>query len=231
MKKKLIILIAAGLVSFAGMFAFAWLTKKTPATTKAEQPASQSQESGQKLPGPEALAMAEAEGADSQMKRAMTEKQLKGLVHEIREKIQEYDNKLQGLKVREQRLQTAHNELKKDIEELNNLRIELASTIVGLKEERDRLNKGRIEIAKTEQTNLISIAATYDKMDPASASSILTNMSKTPAGSISSANDAIKILHYMGDRTKANLLAELTSSEPALAAYFCQQLKQMVEEK
>lgn len=231
MKKKLIILIAAGLVSFAGMFAFAWLTKKTPATTKAEQPASQSQESGQKLSELEALAMVKAEGADSQIKRAMTEKQLKGLVHEIREKIQEYDNKLQGLKVREQRLQTAHNELKKDIEELNNLRIELASTIVGLKEERDRLDKGRIEIAKTEQTNLISIAATYDRMDPASASSILTNMSKTPAGSISSANDAIKILHYMGDRTKANLLAELTSSEPALAAYFCQQLKQMVEEK
>lgn len=231
MKKKLIILIAAGLVSFAGMFAFAWLTKKTPATTKAEQPASQSQESGQKLSELEALAMVKAEGADSQIKRAMTEKQLKGLVHEIREKIQEYDNKLQGLKVREQRLQTAHNELKKDIEELNNLRIELASTIVGLKEERDRLDKGRIEIAKTEQTNLISIAATYDRMDPASASSILTNMSKTPSGSISSANDAIKILHYMGDRTKANLLAELTSSEPALAAYFCQQLKQMVEEK
>lgn len=231
MKKKLIILIAAGLVSFAGMFAFAWLTKKTPATSKAEQPASQSQESGQKLPEPEALAMVEAEAADSQMKRAMTEKRLKGLVHEIREKIQEYDNKLQGLEVREQRLQTAHNELKKDIEELNNLRIELASTIAGLKEERDRLNKNRIEIAKTEQTNLISIAATYDRMEPASASSILTNMSKTPAGSISSANDAIKILHYMGDRTKANLLAELTSSEPALAAYFCQQLKQMVEEK
>lgn len=231
MKKKLIILIAAGLVSFAGMFAFAWLTKKTPATSKAEQPASQSQESGQKLPEPEALAIAEAEGADSQVKRAMTEKQLKGLVHEIREKIQEYDNKLQGLEVRKQRLQTAHNELKKDIEELNNLRIELASTIAGLKEERDKLDKSRIEIAKTEKTNLISIAATYDRMDPASASSILTNISKTPAGGISSANDAIKILHYMGDRTKANLLAELTSSEPALAAYFCQQLKQMVEEK
>ncbi len=228
MKKKLIILIAAGLVSFAGMFAFAWLTKKTPATTKAQPPPSLSQESGQKLPEPKALAMPEAEGADNQVKRAMTEKQLKGLVHEIREKIQEYDNKLQGLKVREQRLQTAHNELKKDIEELNNLQIELASTIAGLKEERDKLDKSRIEIDKNERVNLISIAATYDKMDPASAGKILTNISKPQSGS---PNDAVKILHYMGDRTKANLLAELATSEPALAAYLCQQLKQMVEKK
>jgi flagellar motility protein MotE (MotC chaperone) len=228
MKKRLIILIAAGLVSFAGMFAFAWLTKKTPATTKAQQPPSVSQESGQKLPEPKALAMPEAGGTDSQVKRAMTEKQLKGLVHEIREKIQEYDNKLQGLKVREQRLQTAQNELIKDIEELNNLRIELASTIASLKEERDRLDKSRIEIAKNERVNLISIAATYDKMDPASAGKILTNISKPQNGS---PNDAVKILHYMSDRTKANLLAELATSEPPLAAYLCQQLKQMVEKK
>jgi len=231
MKKKLIVLMAAGLASFGGMFAFAWLTKETPAGANAEESASPTQETGPKFPEPQAFAMAEKQTVDSQMKRAMTEKQLKDLVHEIRDKIQAYDDKLGALKTREQRLQTAHDELKKDIEQLNNLRIELASTIASLKEERDKLEKSRIEIAKNEKTNLISIAASYDKMDSASASTILMNMSKSQNGSVSNANDAIKILHYMGDRQKANVLAELSTAEPQLAAYFCQKLKQMVEEK
>lgn len=227
MKKKLIIIIGAGLVSFAGMFAVAWLTGKTPAGTKAAEPADSNQRSEQKLPEPQTLAMGPGTTDDGQIKRAMTEKQLMSLVCEIRDKIQEYETKLQGLKVREERLQIAHDELKKDIDELNNLRVELASTTAGLKEERDKLERTRIEIAKTEQSNLISIATTYDKMDPASAGTILTNMSKAKTGS---PNDAVKILHYMGDRPKANLLAELANSEPVLAAYFCQKLKQITEE-
>jgi DNA repair exonuclease SbcCD ATPase subunit len=227
MKKKLIIVTGAGLVSFAGMFVVAWLTGKTPAGTKAAEPADSNQRSEQKLPAPQTPAMGPGTADDGQIRRAMPEKQLMSLVCEIRDKIQEYETKLLGLKVREERLQVAHDELKKDIDELNSLRTELASTIAGLKEERDKLEKTRIEIAKTEQGNLISMAATYDKMNPASAGTILTNMSKAKTGS---PNDAVKILHYMGDRTKANLLAELANSEPVLAAYFCQKLKQITEE-
>ena len=229
MKKKLIITIAAGLVSFAGMFVVAWLTGKTPAATKAEQPATTAPAQGdQRFPEPQTLAMTAEKADENLTKRAMTERQLKSLVSEIRDKIDEYDNKLQDLKVREERLQVAHGELKKDIDELNNLRIELAATIAALKQERDKLEKTRIEIDKTEKSNFTAIAATYDRMDPASASTILTNMSKAQTGS---PTDAVKILYYMGDRTKANLLAELSNSEPALAAYFCQKLKQMVEKQ
>jgi len=228
MKKKLIMTIAAGLLSFGGMFALAWLTAKTPAATKADQPAAPEPKSGQKLPRPQALAETPDEATQDRMRRAMAEKQLKNLVYEVRERIQEYEDKLRGFGSREQQLQTARNELKKDIEELNNLRVELASTVAGLKEERDRLEKTRIEIEKTERANLMSMAATYDKMDSASASTILTNMAKVQNGT---PNDAIKILHYMGDRTKANLLAELANAQPELAAYFCQKLKQMVEKK
>ena len=228
MKKKLIIAIGAGLLSFGGMFALAWLTAKTPARTKADEPTIAGRKSGPMLPGPKTLVTGLDDATESRMKRAMTEKQLKSLVYEVRERIQEYENKLEGLKSREQRLQTAHSGLKKDIEELNNLRVELVSAIASLKEERDRLEKTRVEISKVEKTNLMSMAATYDKMDPASAGTILTNMSKTRAGT---PNDAIKILHYMTDRTRANLLAELSNAEPALAAHFCQKLKQMVEEK
>ena len=225
MIKKLILTIAAGLISFGAMFSVAWFTAKTPAVTKAESPADKST-SAPKLPSPRTLAATADEDSEKRMRRAMTEKQLKSLVYEVRERIQEYDAKLAGLRSREQRLGVAHNELKKDVGDLNNLRVELASTIARLKEERSKLEKAQIEIEKTEQTNLMSIAATYDKMDPSSASTILTNMSKAKSGS---PNDAIKILYYMGDRTKANLLAELANAEPSLAAYFCQKLKQMVE--
>jgi len=216
MKKKLIIVIAAGLISFGGTFVAAWLTSKTPATTTAAQPR-------QAQPKPEqtqstALATIAAAIPEEEARRAMTEKQLKSLVYEVREKIQEYENKLKDLNQREERLQLAHSELKKDIEQLNDLRIELASTVAALKAERD----------KTERSNLMSIAATYDKMDPASAGKILTSMSKTQG---TSPTDAVKILRYMTERTRANVLAELATNEPAFAAYLCEKLKRTVEQK
>jgi len=173
------------------------------------------------------------------MKKAMTEQQLKNLVQEVREKMREYDNRLQALSVQEQRLQVAQNVLKEDIESLNNLRIELASTVASLKSERDKLLKSRLEITQTEKVNLVTIAATYDKMESTSASKILTSMCKAastseaqgsaPGRSVSSFDDAVKILHYMTERTKAKLLAELATSEPALAAVLSQRLKQIVE--
>ncbi|MHC4741156.1 MAG: hypothetical protein ACYS8Z_04565 [Planctomycetota bacterium] len=227
MIKKLILTILAGLISFGAMFAVAWLTAKTPAATQAQEP-NNAGEVVKQLPRPGALEAKTDEETEKRMRRVMTENQLKSLVYEVRERIEEYDEKLAALRVREQRLDVAQNELKKDIADLNNLRVELASTIAGLKEERDRLEKARIEIEKTEQTNFMSIAATYDKMDPASASTIITNMAKVETGS---PNDAIKILYYMTERTKANLLAELANNEPELAAYFCQRLKQTVEKK
>ena len=144
-----------------------------------------------------------------------------------------------ALGVQERRLQVAQDVLKEDIESLNTLRIELASTIANLKSERDKLLKSRLEIDQTEKTNLVSIAATYDKMDVSGASKILTNMcgkqntsemQAVGAGNVSSSfDDAVKILHYMTERTKAKLLAELATSEPALAAAMCKRLKQIVE--
>jgi len=228
-KKRIIITAAAGLVSFAGAFVFAWLTKTAPASRYDElsQPMLARQETELKLPAPQAGTMGTIGVGDNEMKKAMTEKQLKRLVYEVREKVREYNDKLEGLKVREQRLEIAHNMIKKDIEELNSLRIELVSAVAGLKSERDRLLKSRVEIARAEKDNLVAIAATYDKMDANSASKILTSMSQTRDGSTS---DAVKILYYMADRAKAKLLAELAASEPTLAAYFCQKLKQMVEE-
>ncbi|MFB0524968.1 MAG: hypothetical protein ACETVZ_05465 [Phycisphaerae bacterium] len=240
MSKKLIIMIAAaGLTSFAGAFVFARLTKPSPNSQHAEpnQPALAHQQAELKLPQPAVGTVAIAGASDGTMKKTMTEKQLKNLVYEVQEKNKEYTDKLRSLQTRQQRLQMAQETLKKDIENLNNLRIELASIVASLKSERDKLAKSRVEIAQAEKANLVKIAAAYDKMDAASASKILTNMCKSQAQSAgpgradSNLDDAIKILHYMSERTKANLLAELVTSEPQLAAFLCGKLKQIEEEK
>jgi len=230
---------AAGLTSFAGAFVFARLTKPPPASQHAEpnQPALAHQQAELKLPQLEVGTVAIAGASDGTMKKTMTEKQLKNLVYEVQEKSKEYNDKLRSLQMRQQRLQMAQETLTKDIENLNNLRIELASIVASLKSERDKLAKSRVEIAQAEKVNLVKIAAAYDKMDAASASKILTNMCKSQAQSAgpgradSNMDDAIKILHYMSERTKANLLAELVTSEPQLAAFLCGKLKQITEEK
>jgi len=230
MSKKLIIMIGAGLVSFAGAFAFSWFTK-TPSVSQspeAKQAIPASQEADIQLPQPATVSTGVAGTIDSQMKKTMTEKQLKNLVYEVRERIQEYNNKLQSLEVQEQRLQSAQNTLKEDIEELKNLQTELSSTVAALKSEHDKLLKTRVEIVNTEKKNLQSIAAAYDKMDSEAAGKILANMSKAENDN---ANDAVRILYYMTERAKAKLLAGLTTSEPKLAAFFTQRLKQIVEKE
>jgi len=238
-KKLIIITAAAGLISFAGAFIVGWLTKPSPPSRPDElsQPTLAGAEVELELLGPESGTMDTVVAPSGTMKKAMTERQLKSLVYEIREKVREYNNKLQGLEVQEQRLQVAQDVLKKDIENLNNLRIELASIIASLKEERDNLLKSRIEITNTEKANMVSIAAAYDKMDVSSAGKILNSMcagqmggGKVDSGG-SSFDEAAKILHYMTERTKAKLLAELATSEPKLAAALSRRLKQIVEGK
>ncbi len=231
-KKQIIMISAAGLVSFTGTFIFAWLTgdsriaRTTPTDRRVELDESTVAAEGA-FPPPIAGTMRAV--GDSEVKKGMTGKQLKGLVYEVREKIEEYNDRLQELESCEQRLQMAQDMLRKDTEDLDNLRIEVASAVANLKEEHGKLLKSRIEISRAEKASLISIAAAYDKMDAASAGKILTNMSKMQDSSGGSGfDDAVKILHCMGERTKAKLLAELVTSEPKLAAVLCQRLKEIV---
>ncbi len=242
MIKKIIIMAAAGIVSFTGAFALAWLTKPAPISQTVPGELSQPEQAEPRLigelkpPQPEIDAIALPNAGDNALKQTsiqsvVTEKQLKNLVYEVQQKKEQYENKLKSLQTQENRIQVAQDTLKKDIEKLNNLRIELARTVAHLKEQRDKLLKSRIEITQSEKVNLTQIAATYDKMDANSAGKILTNMCQNaqPGGTESNMNDAVRILYYMGERTKAKLLSELVTSEPELAAVFCRKLKQITE--
>jgi flagellar motility protein MotE (MotC chaperone) len=220
-------MIIVGLLSFAGTFAFAWFTKPKPQpqNTQAKQISTDQQPI---ISQQDTAALAAMGPLNTQVKKNMSEKQLKSLIYEVREKIQEYESRLKELETQEQRLQVAQGTLKKDIKELSDLRIELTSTIVALKNERDKLEKSKVEISEIEKSNLVSIAATYDKMDTEAAGKILANMSHNQNSNI---DDAVKILYYMSERSKAKLLAQLSTSEPELAAFFCKKLKQITEKK
>lgn len=243
MSKKVIILTgAAAVVSFAGAFIFAWLSNPAPAVDpngagKPEAVAAQAP----LVPGPEQTTLPQRRASAGSMQKSLTEQQLKSLVQDVRQKMREYEDRLQAIAMRERRLQVAQNVLKEDIENLDNLRVEVASAITTLKSERDKLLKTRLEIDQKEKANLVSLAAAYDKMDVSGAGKILASMCESAdgaqpggldvGGEKDSHDDAVKILHYMDERTKAKLLAELATSEPALAASLCQRLKQIVEKR
>jgi len=237
-KKLILIAAAAGLVSFAGAFVTGWLSRPKaalgsggPAPTETVGPTN----SPTQIP-PALLTPAATTAEDPMGTRAMTEQQLKELIREIRERMQQYDRKLQDLEKEKERMQTARQMLQKDIDTLNNLQVELAASAASLKSERDALLKTRIEIDQVEKGNLTALAAAYDKMDAARAGEILKSMvqGQTRNGTVApntNADDAVKILRFMQERTKAKVLSEMAATEPALAAALSLRLKQVTEKK
>ena len=222
--KKLIIIIAAALISFGGTFGVGWFLNSRQAAdvdaANAEGDTDNIDQNG--------LTPAIADTRQP-AKLSMAEREMKSLIFDLKEKGNEYNKKLRDLKTEEERLETTRSQIKADIEELNTLRLEMADTVAQVKIEMDKLDKSRVKIAQEEIKNLVTIAATYDKMDAAAASTILVNMS-LKSGSESTIDvekmeDAVKILHYMSDRTKGELLAEMSNREPKLAAMFTQSLK------
>jgi len=238
-KKVIIIAAGVGLASFVGAFATGWFTRPSAASAASEpnQTTVTQADTSNQLPAPVLSSMPALPTDQATAARSMSEEQLKELILQVRERIHEYDRKLQEVEKEKERLQIAQQTLKKDIETLNNLRVDLAASVADVKSEREQLLKARVEVAAAEKANLIAIAAAYDKMDPVGASQILTNMaigsSRPGSGGTPTNNldDAVKILFYMQERTKAKVLTEMAAQEPALAAMLCQKLKQVQERK
>jgi flagellar motility protein MotE (MotC chaperone) len=227
-KKRIIMMAVAGVVSFSAAFGVStFLGKGSAGTDDVNTP-------------PEAGSVASGGGlfplpqqpAASEDKKVLIEKQLSGMVYDVREKMRQYETKLEELQQQEGRMKVAEETLKKDVEQLDNLRVELSTKVASLKDEREKLLASRVKVAQTEKANLVSVAATYDKMDAASASKIMINMSKmTEQGQAGSGlEEAVKILYYMTERTKAKVLAEMVTTEPKLAALVSSRLKKITEE-
>ena len=231
MSKKLIfITLGAGFATFLVMIAtVVFLLPKSSsevATDPNQMNPSDMSQTSQRTSYAEEPAMAQANSLFTEgnsIKRNLSETQLKSLIFEVRGNIKAYKTKLADLQLREQRLQIAQDMLRQDINELSELRVELASAVTTLKDERDKLEKSLVEIEANEIINLQQISAAYDKMDATSAGKILLNMTQNETSSNS--DDAIKILYYMTERVKAEVLASIAETEPGISAYYCSELK------
>lgn len=221
-KMQVIIFAAAGLISFGGVFGITWFLKG-PAPAAAEDTA-QMQDDTQTANATSGLGALDFSPGTDRLSREMTEKQLKGLIYDIREKMKEYRFREKELVVQEERIQTARETLQEDIKQLNSLNARLAAMVGNIKQQQDELNRTTIEISGIEATNMQKIANTYNTMDSTQASKILISMA-----SHNQLNDAVMIIYYMTERTAGKLLGEISSSQPELASMFCMQLKRIKE--
>ena len=229
-KKLLLITLGAGFLTFLVMIATVVFVLPQSPPEVLEDPnqmnPSEASQASQRTSYGEEPAMAQASSLFTEgpsIKRNLSEVQLKSLIFEIRSNIQAYKTKLADVQLREQRLQIAQDMLREDINELSELRVELASAVTTLRDERDKLENSLVEIEANEIANLQLISAFYDKMDATSAGKILLTMSQNQTGSGS--GDAVKILYYMTERVKADVLASIAETEPAISAYYCSELK------
>jgi flagellar motility protein MotE (MotC chaperone) len=207
-KKSIIVLAVAAVVSFSGALGVTYVLKKRSAgAAHAGTPTT-----GPAVPvAPDRLALTPKES------------ELEDLIKEVRQKGMECQRRELLLEEREKRVVMSEELLKKESQDLENLRIQLVAPLATLKDERARLDKSRVKVTQEEADNLKHSALIYEKMDPASGARIIENMCDG-----SQAEDAAKILHFMSERAAAKLLAEI--SDKGLASELCERMKRIRQE-
>ncbi len=226
MKKiHLIILVAAGLLSFSASFGVSWFRRQNAAPPVLPPEAETA--AGRPRPATsdvrESVSYAGLRGTDLET-TGMTERQLQHLIYDVREKMREYDTRQKKLDDEAQRIHIARQSLEEDIERLNQLREKLDGSLAALKEREDRIQNILIQIEDVERGNLQRLATTYDRMDVEQAGRIMMSMAAN-----NQLQDVVKILYYMNDRNAARLLGEIGSTRPEVAGVLSMQLKRVQE--
>ncbi len=224
-KMQILLIIGAGILSFAGSFGISRLMKPEEAPGMISQAAAQPAASPVHAPS-----AADAPGGflltddEDESAMSLSEKQLQNLIHEVRTRLQECRTKEKYLQEESERVEMAREGLREEIDRLNTLREKVATTVRQLERQEQELQASIVTVGALEKTNFQHLASTYDKMDSASAGRILLTMASGPQ-----MHDAVKILYYMNERTAAKVIAEISTSRPEAAAMLCLQLKRVQE--
>ena len=231
-KKQVIIMAGIGLISFALSFTVGLFTN-TP------DPEASAESTGKDKTKIESLTNSDTEefavnvnnvpGPDSaygqaNLKKSLTEKQLKSLIFDIRSRISAFQSKEKELSEKEIRVEMANEELRKNIDELEELRLKLTSTLSAIKQKQKVLDNTLVKINQVEKKNILKAAAIYDKMKPQQASEIFINLSQSDQLGF-----AVKLAYYMTERTSANLIAEISKTDSQLAATISDKLRYIEE--
>lgn len=219
MKKLHIIALAAtGVISFTAAFGAGFIIKRNKAVAA---PPPIAADPGKTPPAKPAL-LTESTNVFSDLN--MSESQLKSLIYDLRQKLQETKDRQRELDQEAGRIEITRQTLAAEIEQLNQLRESLNQTLAVLQEKERSIRESLTEIESVEKTNLQRIAATYDKMDPAQSAKILTAMVTN-----NQVKDAVKILYYMSERNAGKLLGEIGTVRPETAGTLSLMLKQIKE--
>ncbi len=211
-KLRLIVIGGLALVSFAGAFVVAL-------TTGGPEPEEVRLGPNGEKPG-EILA---ATGISQLERLSPKEHQLDRLIKEMRQEIKSYETRKRELVLLEKRTQLAEENLRRQAQELENLRVEIASALAPLKEERAKLVRERVRISREERQNLQRVASVYSKMSSDAAAATLTQMM-----SDGQEKDAVRILHFMDERSAGKILAEF--EDKTTAAKISEMMKRIREE-
>jgi len=225
-KTQIIIIGVAGLISFGTAFGITSFIKKSRPVVETGTVEDNQTESSPvpHLPADNVIAEASFGGGGSGLPKSMLEKQLRGLIFDIREKMKDHKSRERELAETEQRIATARKTLLEDIDRLSKLRDQVNTRIADLKTRQESLKKSLIEIDSVEKANLVQIAATYDRMDVTQAAKIIITMASNRQ-----LNDAVKIIHLMSERTAAKLLGEIAQTQPELSCLLSTELKKVRE--
>ena len=231
-KKQIIMMAGIGLVSFGLFFALGLFINTSEASeaevaaaaeSQAVEPVSSSQ-SIDDLLNVDSVPQDSRQFSQANLQKSLVESQLKDLIFDIRSKTSSYKSRENDLELKEQRVQTALEELYKNIDKMEELRVQLAATAAAIKQDRKALEDTFVRIDEIEKKNIMKSAAVYDKMKAKNASDIIIyKMSNNQL------DEAVKIVYYMTERTSANLLGEISKAEPGLAAMISDKLKRIEE--
>ena len=227
MKKiHLIIVLAAGLFSFAATFTAGSFLKKNRASqeTASQVPAPSSQAAAPVQANSlfESLVLASEAAEDTAL--GLGERQLQHLIVDIRSKLNEHQDREKELEKEAERIEISRQSMQSDIDRLNDLQRKLNLTLAEIEQKQTELQSALTEIEGLEKDNYKRLASTYEKMDASQAGRIMTSMATS-----NQMQDSVKILYYMNERTAGKLLAEIATQQPELASLICTRLKHVKE--
>jgi flagellar motility protein MotE (MotC chaperone) len=231
MKKIHIIIVALiGIVSFTAAFGTGFVIKRNKAAAaaavaaKAEAEALAAAAAKDQAPQANPEIELSPDLTESFSGTTLSENQLKTLICDLQAKMETVKSKQEELDKDNERISITRQTLAGEVEQLNQLRESLNQTLIALQEKERTVRATLTEIEAVEKTNLVKIAATYDKMDPTQSAKILTTM----AGN-NQIKDAVKILYYMSERNAGKLLGEIGTTRPETASALSLLLKQIKE--
>lgn len=154
---------------------------------------------------------------------SLQEQDLEDLVRSLRQRIVDCQAQAQQLGEREKQIGIVQDQLTRQAQELENLRVKAAAALATLREEKEAMQAERVKIAAEDRVNLKKTAAIYEKMDATAGGQIMTDMCLQ-----NNEESVVRILYYMSERGAAKAIEAL--SDKKLAARLCGKMRLVHEQ-